>query len=138
MKLPSGKNRFFTYNLIGDSVVNAGIVAHGSCNQNFLSDPKFSNQPGCGCTALGKYEIGFKYKGMFGAAYKLYGLDSTNSNAFKRNIGLHSYYLVPDKETYLLPVCNSLGCAMVSYNFLCMLSKSIDSASKPILLWIFE
>ena len=37
-------------------------MAHGSCNQNFLSEPKFSNQPGCGCTALGniKLEINIK------------------------------------------------------------------------------
>jgi hypothetical protein len=138
MKLPSGKNRFFIYDLIRDSIINAGIVAHGSCNQRFLSEPKFSNQPGCGCTALGKYKIGDKYKGRFGTAYKLLGLDSSNNNAFKRNIVLHSYYLVPDKETYPLPVCNSLGCAMVSYNYLCALARNIDASDRPILLWIFE
>ena len=138
MNLPSGKNRFFIYDLVGDSVINTGIVAHGSCNQHFLSEPKFSNKPGCGCTALGKYRIGLKYKGRFGNAYKLYGLDSSNSNAFKRNIVLHGYYMVPDKGTYPLPVCNSLGCAMVSDNYLCMLAKEIDTSARPMLLWIFE
>jgi hypothetical protein len=138
MNLPGGKNRFFVYDLTKDSVINAGIVAHGSCNQSFLSKPQFSNKPGCGCTALGKYKVGYKYKGRFGNAYKLYGLDSSNSNAFKRNIVLHSYYMVPDKETYPIPVCNSLGCAMVSDNYLCTLEREIDTSAGPILLWVFE
>jgi hypothetical protein len=32
MSLPSGQNRFFVYDLKGDSILSAGIVAHGSCN----------------------------------------------------------------------------------------------------------
>jgi L,D-transpeptidase catalytic domain len=100
MSLPSGKNRFFEFDMKNDSIISTGLVAHGSCNKNFLANPKFSNETGCGCTALGKYKVGYKYKGRFGNAYKLYGLDSSNSNAFKRNIVLHSYYMVPDKETF--------------------------------------
>lgn len=138
MSLSSGKNRLFEYDMKNDSIITAGLVAHGSCNYNFLADAKFSNKPGCGCTALGKYKIGYKYKGRFGNAYKLYGLDSSNNNAFRRNIVLHSYYMVPDKETYPAPICNSLGCTMISENYLSILSKKIDSIRKPILLWVFE
>lgn len=138
MSLPSGKNRMFEYDMKKDSVISYGLVAHGSCNTNFLATPKFSNKPGCGCTALGKYKIGGKYVGRFGNAYKLYGLDSTNSNAYKRNIVLHSYYMVPAKETDPVPICNSLGCAMISTNYLTLLSKKIDASGRPILLWVFE
>ena len=138
MSLPSGKNRFFVYDLQHDSILNAGLVAHGSCNYNFLREPKFSNTPGCGCTAEGKYKVGYKYKGRFGNAFKLYGLDSSNSNAFKRNIVLHSYSMVPEKETWPMPICNSLGCAMVSNKYLTILEKQVDKSKKPIFLWIFE
>lgn len=138
MSLPAGKNRFFVYNLKNDSLINYGLVAHGSCNTSFLSVPKFSNEVGCGCSSLGKYKTGGKYKGQFGTAYKLHGLDSTNSNAYKRNVVLHSYYMVPDKEVDPLPVCNSRGCVMVSDNYLLQLSKIIDTSSKAILLWVFE
>ena len=137
MSLPGGKNRLFEYDMLHDSVISCGLVAHGSCNYLFLSEPEFSNQPGSGCTSLGRYKIGSKYNGKFGAAYKLYGLDTTNSNAYKRNIVLHSYYLIPDKEVDPLPVCNSLGCAMVSESYFKILSKTIDSSKKPILLWLF-
>lgn len=138
MSRPAGKNRFFVYDMQKDSVISNGIVAHGSCNNTFMSMPEFSNKPGCGCSSLGKYKIGYKYRGNFGVAYKLYGLDSSNSNAFKRNIVLHSYFQIPDKEVDPLPVCNSLGCAMVSGNYLKMLSVKIDASAKPVLLWIFE
>lgn len=138
MSLPAGSNRFFVYDLRNDSIMNSGLVAHGSCNETFLKEPKFSNEKGCGCSALGRYKVGYKYNGRFGIAYKLYGLDNSNSNAFDRNIVLHSYYLVPDKEVDPLPICNSLGCAMVSNNYLKKIAQSIDSAGKPLLLWIFQ
>jgi L,D-transpeptidase catalytic domain len=138
MSLPSGKNRFYEFDMKNDSIISTGLIAHGSCNQNFLANPKFSNKTGCGCTALGKYKVGYKYKGRFGNAYKLYGLDSSNSNAFKRNIVLHSYYMVPDKETFPAPICNSLGCAMISPAYISLLASNIDASARPMLLWIFE
>lgn len=65
--------------------------------------------PGSGCTSLGKYKIGGAYQGQFGLAYKLYGLDSTNSNAYQRNVVLHAYDRVPDNEVYK-EICQSSGC----------------------------
>lgn len=138
MGLASGQNRFFVYDLQNDSIIMAGLVAHGSCNEEFRATAKFSNTPGCGCSAKGRYKVGYKYQGRFGAAYKLYGLDSTNNKAFERFIVLHSYNAVPDRETYPLPICNSLGCAMVSDNFLKQLSAKLDASSRPVLMWMFE
>src|ERR1051326_2230680 len=60
MSLPSGTNRLFVYNMNKDSVMNYGLVAHGSCNTSFLAEPKFSNEPGCGCSSVGKYKISGK------------------------------------------------------------------------------
>ena len=136
MSVHSGKKRFFIYDIQADSVVGSSLVAHGACGNSFLPDAQFSNQPGCGCTSLGKYKIANKYRGRFGDAYKLQGLDSSNSNAFIRTIVLHSYYEVPDNETYPDPICNSLGCPMVSENFMKQLETKIDRSPKPVLLWI--
>ena len=52
MKLESGSRRFFVYDLQNDSVVFAGLVTHGRCNENWLSGRKYGNRPGCGCTSL--------------------------------------------------------------------------------------
>lgn len=137
MSLPSGQNRFFVYDMINDTIQNSGLVTHGRCNKTWLEGRKYSNQPGCGCSSLGKYEIGYSYKGTFGLAYKLYGLDKTNSNAFRRFIVLHSHECVPENEVKD-EICQSDGCPTVSPNFLQELKPVIKGSSKPILLWIFE
>lgn len=138
MNLPAGKYRFFVYDLKKDQVINNGIAAHGCCNNSFLKKPAFSNTSGSGCSSLGKYKVGSSYEGRFGKAYKLFGLDSSNDNAFRRNIVLHSYYLVPDNEVYPGGVCNSLGCVMVSDDFLKKLAARLESSTKPVLLWVIN
>lgn len=138
MKIESGKNRFFVYDFKKDSIISAGLVTHGSCNESWLNGRKFSNSPGCGCTSLGKYKVGSSYKGRFGLAFKLYGLDSSNSNAYNRFVVLHSHSCVPEGEVSPAPICQSLGCPTVSPNYLQYLKKLIDNSSQPILLWIFN
>ena len=117
MKIASGRNRFFVYDLQKDSILFSGLVAHGSCDNGFQMEANFSNKVNSGCSCLGKFSIGNSYNGRFGTAYKLYGLDSSNSNAYERSIVLHSYDCVPEQEIYPLPVCNSRGCPMVSLAF---------------------
>lgn len=138
MHRPSGQKRFFIFDLQKDSIVASGLVAHGSCNNRFLETPTFSNTSGCGCSAVGKYKIGEAYTGRFGKAFKLYGLDSSNSNAYLRNIVLHAYSCVPDEECHPYSICNSLGCAMVSYKFLNTAASVIEKEKKPLLLWMYE
>ncbi|OQP58595.1 murein L,D-transpeptidase catalytic domain-containing protein [Niastella populi] len=138
MSIESGKNRLFVYDLQKDVVLDAGLAAHGRCNQEWLKGRKYGNTIGCGCTSLGKYKIGNHYQGRFGLAYKLHGLDSTNSNAFKRFVVLHSHSCVPKGEVDPLPICQSDGCPTVSAAFLKKLAAMIDSSSKPMLLFTFD
>lgn len=136
MKEASGKKRFFVYNLQKDSVEMSGLVTHGSGKSN-TSDIQFSNTEGSLCTSLGKYKIGNSYTGKFGLAYKLYGLDASNSNAFNRFVVLHSHACVPNEETAPFPICESWGCPTVAPSFLTQLATYIDKADKPILLSIY-
>ena len=138
MGIWSGKNRFFVYDMRRDSIALSGLVAHGNCNNRFLEQARFSNATNCGCSSSGKYKVGPSYRGEFGKSYRLYGLDSTNSNAFKRAIVLHGFRPVPDQEIYPQFLCNSFGCPMVSASFFDKLSEIIDRSEKPILLWIFQ
>lgn len=138
MSLPSGRNRFFIYDLKRNSISYAGLVAHGSCNQSFLSRPRFSNESKGGCSSLGKYKVGEFYRGKYGKSYRLYGLDNCNSNAYKRAVVIHGYDCVPDEEIYPRVLCNSLGCAMVSYKFFDRISRIIAKSQKPILLWVYQ
>ncbi|RYZ19086.1 MAG: peptidase [Chitinophagaceae bacterium] len=138
MSRHSGRRRFFIYDLRADSILSAGLVAHGSCNNDWLADASFGNTPGCGCTSTGRYRVGASYPGRFGTAFKLHGLDSSNSNAFQRYVVLHAYGCVPDEEMYPVNICNSLGCPMVSYSFLAKANAYIKREKKPVLLWIYK
>jgi hypothetical protein len=137
MKQPSGKNRFFVYNLQKDSVEVAGLVAHGLGSDVGGDNLYFSNTPNSYCTSLGRYRIGKSYMGKYGLSYLLYGLDESNSKALERSIVLHGYYQVPDQEVYPFTICESLGCPMVSPSLLTTLKKILDKAQKPLLLWIY-
>lgn len=137
MKISSGKNRFFIYNFKTNKIIDQGLVAHGSGSETGIQGKlKFSNIDNSLCTSLGKYYIGYSYDGKFGKAYKLYGLDKTNSNAFARNIVLHKYDDVPyDEQEY--EICNSYGCPMVNQKFYSRLEKIIDNSKKSIVLNIY-
>ena len=138
MSRPSGRKRFFVYDLEKNTIIYSGLVAHGSCNETFLSRAKFSNAANCGCSSLGRYKVGEFYRGKYGKSFRLYGLDNSNSNAYKRAVVIHGYDCVPDKEIYPMVLCNSLGCVMVSYNFFETLSRIIERSEKPIVLWVYQ
>ncbi len=137
MSLPSGQPRFFIYDLGKDSVLHAGLVAHGNCYQEWLEGRKYSNTAGSGCTSLGRYRIGIPYTGMWGYSYKLHGLDSSNNNAFERTVVLHSHRCVPAEAT-AGEICQSNGCPTVAPEFLTRLKTMINSSVKPVLLWIYQ
>lgn len=137
MKIKSGRNRFFIYNLKENKIVDEGLVAHGSGSETGIEGQlKFSNIPNSNTTSLGKYAIGNHYLGKFGKAYKLDGLDKTNSKALERFIVLHYYSKVPYEEQ-LNPICNSLGCPMVNEKYFKRIEKILDQSDKKILLSIY-
>lgn len=142
MSIPSGKKRFFVYNLRKDSLEFSAMVSHGFGSTQKEKDCEdqlmFSNMPYSFKTSLGKYKIGKPYKGTYGLSYKLYGLDSTNNRAFERAIVLHSDLHVPENETFPGRIYQSAGCPTVTPNFLPILGSFIKSSKKPILMWIYN
>lgn len=137
MKIHSGKKRFFVYDLKLNKIIDQGLVAHGSGSEtNIKGKLKFSNVPNSLSTSLGKYSIGNHYYGKFGKAYKLYGLDASNSNAFSRDIVFHYYFDVPyqEQDNY---ICNSYGCPMVNKKYFDRMAKIIDNSKSDIVMSIY-
>ncbi len=137
MRVMSGKNRFIVYDLKNDKIVDQGLVAHGLGSETGpMEDLKFSNTENSFCTSLGKYSIGQDYFGKYGKAYKLFGLDITNSNAFARSIVLHKYDKVPYYEQDY-SIVHSLGCPMVNEIYFNRIEKLIDNSKRNIILDIY-
>ncbi|KAF2333717.1 murein L,D-transpeptidase catalytic domain-containing protein [Flavobacterium daemonense] len=137
MKIKSGKYRFFVYDLINDKILDEGLVANGCGSETGIAgNLQFSNEPNSNATSLGQYLIGKSYTGIFGKAYKLAGLDNTNSNALKRAVVLHSYSAVPEQEQDYY-ISRSHGCPMVNEVFFKRLQKIIDGSKFNIILNIY-
>jgi hypothetical protein len=137
MRIKSGKNRFFVYDIANNTILEQGLVANGSGSETGVrGDLKFSNEPNSNCTSLGSYSIGKSYKGSFGKSYKLFGLEASNSNALKRAIVLHSYSAVPEEEQDHY-IALSHGCPMVNEIFFKKLEKIIDGSKSNIVLNIY-
>ena len=137
MSLASRKKRFFVVDLQTDSILIAGVCAHGQGNDVNREEVVFSNTPGSYCTSEGRYKIGAKFQGEYGTGYRLLGLDSTNSNALKRDIVFHAYYKVAEEENANV-VCRSNGCPMVSPAVLKATEMLIDAENQPVLMWIYK
>ena len=137
MSLKSGKKRFYVVNLQTMKIENKALVTHGRGEERFTFDKEYSNSAGSNCTSLGKYKIGKSYTGQFGLAFRLYGLDKSNSNAYKRFVVLHAMGCISNDETDM-PICQSEGCPAVAPQFLEEIKPVIDSRKQPMLLWVFD
>jgi len=136
-KIHSGKYRYFVYDLKNNKILQKAIVAHGDGSVVRNSENlQFSNADGSHQSSLGKYEINESYTGKFGKAYRLDGLDETNSNARSRSIVLHSYYCISDNES-TSSACLSFGCPMLSKKAFNETAKYIDQSEQPIILYAF-
>ncbi|MBI34252.1 MAG: peptidase [Flavobacteriales bacterium] len=143
MKVHSGKKRFAIWDLVGDSALREIVVSHGSAGAKGLEfseadKPIFSNIPSSYASSLGRYRIGKRSYSNWGinVHYKLHGLDSTNNNAFKRIIVLHSFIGVNQSEVYPEEAPYSLGCPMVSNEDMTYLDELLKT-KKNVLMWIY-
>ncbi len=137
--LNSGYYRCWVIGYADGVIRHQGLVAHGSGKGNWLPTGirKYSNEKGSLLSSLGKYKTGESYMGQYGLAYRLYGLEATNSNAFSRAIVLHAHPAIPEFQSSKA-LFQSWGCPSVSTTFLKKLSDIIDNSDKPVLVWIFD
>jgi hypothetical protein len=145
MSLHSGKKRAYFYNLNNDSIMATGMCSHG-CGSNpwsgtYTKDhPTFSNTPDSHCTSLGKYKTGKRGYSFWGihVNYLLFGLESTNNNALKREIVFHSWEDIPAEEVFPDGIPEGWGCPAVSNNFMLRVDPILKNSKEPVLLWIFN
>lgn len=145
MKIHSGKNRLFVWNFQNDSVLEKGLCSHGCGEYMWGEDetktsPIFSNTPDSHCSSNGKYKIGKRGYSQWGinVNYKLHGLESTNKNAYKRYIVLHSWEMIPSNQPYPEGTPEGWGCPAVSNEIMKKLDSRLKKSTKPVLLWIFN
>lgn len=85
------RKRFFIYDLQRGKRVKSSYCMHGSGKGNTAAQPKFSNNPGSGCTSLGRYVMIGKGGMKFKNCVRLRGLDESNYLAEAR--GKNTFYM---------------------------------------------
>lgn len=133
----SGRRRFVFYDLKKDSIISRSLVTHGQGPDFRAEAVAFSNEAGSRCSSPGKYRIGGKYTGRFGTAYKLHGLEASNSQAYKRFVVLHAHDCVPSVEVSD-GICRSDGCPTLNPAYFATIQPYLDRSAKPVLLWIYR
>jgi len=145
MSIHSGKNRFFIYDFKTKNSIDKNIVTHGTCdvfedNPEKYKKAKFSNTINSHCSMKGKFKVGKRDYSSWGIniKYWLHGLETTNANAVKRVVVLHSWLAVSNEEIYPRYSPLSWGCPAVSDAFMQILDGKLKAVDKPVLMWIIE
>ena len=149
----SGRVRFFIWDFNKGKPILKSLCAHGYGKGSTARRPVFSNEPGSFCSSLGHYRVGrektmSKPKGR--KALVLYGKDKTNSNALNRGILIHPVSL-PNFPIYplMIPVKvhkilghkirpKSEGCITIPFKKYSKVVETVESSSKPLMLWGYE
>jgi hypothetical protein len=141
----SGYKRFFQWDFNKKSFVDTFMVSHGCGNKPWESDQtkekaEVSNQEDSHKSSVGKYIIGERGVSQWGinVNYRLYGQESTNRNASKRAIVLHSWDFVKDKPQYPKGTPEGWGCPAVSNNSMRKIDKLLKGSNKRTLMWILN
>lgn len=113
MSLPSSQERLFVIDL-EKGEVKKYFVTHGRGSGVGDYARTFSNLENSHQTSLGLYLVGPTYPGHYGETLRLYGLDSSNSNAYWRDIVMHgAWYAKPQVIDRLGRLGLSHGCPAV-------------------------
>lgn len=138
LSIHSGKKRMFVINPKTGNLREAFITTHGMGGNSKDGKITFSNIPESLCSSKGKYTLGKKKvpSAGFGHKYIMYGKESSNSNAVKRNIVFHPWSVVPNEETYPKSIPMSWGCPAVSPSAFEKIDAWIQETNKNVLIWI--
>lgn len=136
--LHSSKKRLHVIDMKSGKV-SSYLAAHGIGSEGSNDDgyaTVFSNTPGSNASSLGLYKTGSLYDSSnHGTAMYLYGLESTNSNAYDRAIVMHgAWYVSPSVISESGRIGRSQGCPAVEDRYISGLVATLKSGSL-LLLW---
>lgn len=128
--LPSNQKRLWTFNIRTNKLYFHEFVAHGSGSGKLMAT-SFSNILGSHQTSIGLYRTQNVYKGKYGPALHLKGLEpGFNDNAFRRHIVLHGSAYVGQRFTDRYGYTGrSWGCPVVNKNLVGKITNTIKDGS---------
>lgn len=117
LSLHSGRNRFVVWDFEQEKPLLICPVSHGSGSQKPHKRSAYartSNEDGSHLSSQGRALVAERYEGRYGIAYRLDGLDDSNSNLRPRCVVLHGWEHTTSFPIYPIPTVGSFGCPVLS------------------------
>lgn len=137
----SGRNRLVVWDFERGKALMCCPVSHGSGSQRShvrTANAHFSNEDGSHLSSLGRALVAERYEGRYGVAYRLEGLDESNSNLRSRCVVLHGWEHTTSYPIWPLPTVGSFGCPVLSRKRMAQLDEILKNESRVVLLSFFD
>ena len=132
----SGRRRFMAWDFKAQRPVFSCPVSHGSGSKTShvrSAYARLSNEDGSHLSSIGRALVAERYEGRYGIAYRLDGLDESNSNLRPRCVVLHSWEHTTSYPIWPLAMVGSFGCPVLSRPMLSRLDTLLQSHPNVIL-----
>ena len=132
----SGRRRFVVWDFESEDIVVAAPVSHGSGSRSphvRSAYARMSNEDGSHLSSLGRALVAERYEGHYGRAYRLDGLEATNSNLRPRCVVLHGWEHTTSYPIWPLATTGSFGCPVLSRRNMSRLDAIIKNESRVVL-----
>lgn len=113
----SGRRRFVAWSFERNAPLFTAPVSHGSGSQKShvrSAYARLSNEDGSHLSSVGRALVAERYEGRYGVAYRLDGLEATNSNLRPRCVVLHGWEHTTSYPIFPLATTGSFGCPVLS------------------------
>ncbi len=140
LSLHSGRRRFVVWNYAENRVERAFVASHGSgkeCSLRYSAYATTSNVADSHLSSVGRALVAERYVGRYGVAYRLDGLDESNSAMRERCIVLHGWKHTTSFPIWPMPTIGSWGCPVLSRRSMAILDEIIRD-EKNVVLYTYK
>ena len=136
----SGRCRFVAWDMVRNVPIFTCPVSHGSGAQMSHVRSAYaalSNEDGSHLSSVGRALVAERYEGRYGVAYRLDGLDATNSNLRPRCVVLHGWEHTTSLPIYPFSTAGSFGCPVLSRKMMRRVDELLQQHDR-VVLEVFE
>lgn len=135
----SGRRRFVAWDMARMVPIFTSPVSHGSGSERShvrSAYARFSNEDGSHLSSLGRAVVAERYEGRYGVAYRLDGLEATNSNLCSRCVVLHGWEHTTSYPIWPRATVGSFGCPVLSRRMMARVDELLQR-EKGVILEVF-
>ncbi len=136
----SGRRRFVVWDFQQGRALHSFPASHGSGSARSHVRSAYaecSNEDGSHLSSAGRALVAERYVGRYGVAYRLDGLDETNSALRKRCVVLHGWRYTTSFPIYPFPTVGSWGCPVLSLRAMKKLDEILQREQR-VVLWMYK